>query len=448
MTFVANTTTTSGIGVASNNSNNGLIQSYALDGNTDLYIWNAQIEYGPAATAYEAKTTDGSTSEVFRGNKRKFPKLAGIVAEAASVNIYDLTEPSRPMWMRFAAVAGGVLPSPAGSVGMLGAELVVGSNTTFGSLRRINFAKDSALSHRAVGSANGSEGIYLGGIAQRQAAQGYSNKTGGFQLPALVNENVNAVAMTVLPDAPVDPVTGLKVPTIAVATQGGVSVIKQNGTVVNSGETAPFQSIILTEKLLSVGSTASSLFRYALSPGLLGASFAMVQQASPPAFGTGTTTGLISSTRSELLRRSAIAATVQKLKNFESNPAKGVAVTVANTFNTGHLVGDIRRTYLADTDVGSVSGPELVTNGDFSNGTTGWDGFGSASGWSVVDEKAVHTSGTYGTIRKTYEQLPLVVGRRYELTFTISDRVNSSVFVYAGGNLLTPAPISSNQTHR
>ena len=51
---------------------------------------------------------------------------------------------------------------------------------------------------------------------------------------------VNDVAMTVLPNAPIDDATGLPVPTIAVATDGGVSVIKDDGTVVDisSGVTA------------------------------------------------------------------------------------------------------------------------------------------------------------------------------------------------------------------
>ena len=39
--------------------------------------------------------------------------------------------------------------------------------------------------------------------------------------------------MTVLPNAPIDADTGLPVPTIAVATDGGVSVIKDDGTVVD-----------------------------------------------------------------------------------------------------------------------------------------------------------------------------------------------------------------------
>ena len=39
--------------------------------------------------------------------------------------------------------------------------------------------------------------------------------------------------MTILPNAPIDDDTGLPVPTIAVATDGGVSVIKDDGTVVD-----------------------------------------------------------------------------------------------------------------------------------------------------------------------------------------------------------------------
>ena len=35
--------------------------------------------------------------------------------------------------------------------------------------------------------------------------------------------------MTILPNAPIDENTGLPVPTIAVATDGGVSVIKDDG---------------------------------------------------------------------------------------------------------------------------------------------------------------------------------------------------------------------------
>jgi hypothetical protein len=49
----------------------------------------------------------------------------------------------------------------------------------------------------------------------------------------IANVNGNDLAITVLPNAPIDADTGLPVPTIAVATDGGVSIIKDNGSVVD-----------------------------------------------------------------------------------------------------------------------------------------------------------------------------------------------------------------------
>ena len=52
-------------------------------------------------------------------------------------------------------------------------------------------------------------------------------------LISITSTSTNDVAMTVLPNAPVDDATGLPVPTIAVATNGGVSVIKDDGSVID-----------------------------------------------------------------------------------------------------------------------------------------------------------------------------------------------------------------------
>ena len=47
----------------------------------------------------------------------------------------------------------------------------------------------------------------------------------------IITNAVNDVAMTVLSNAPIDSATGLPVPTIAVASNGGVSVIMNDGTI-------------------------------------------------------------------------------------------------------------------------------------------------------------------------------------------------------------------------
>lgn len=233
------------------------------------------------------------------------------------------------------------------------------------------------------------------------------------------NNTVNAVSMTVLPDAPTDPVTGLKVPTIAVATAGGVSVIKHNGTVVSSSAVGTLNYITLTPALVSAGLSSTSLWYYALNPGSLGASFPLQSRtnAQAPDFNTGNTNGLIGLTRSELLRRSG--ALVQKLKNFESDPARSVAATITNTHNTGHLIGDTRRAYLSDVDMGSVAGPELVTNGGFDTDLSGWSGNSDVS-WDASGRlKCQVASGPTGLVYVLRQDLTLKPNTTYVLSMDV-----------------------------
>jgi hypothetical protein len=90
-------------------------------------------------------------------------------------------------------------------------------------------------------SEGGEGGEWMGNIAQRNDAIGYRHVTYDY---VIVNSHVNDVAMTVLPNAPIDDATGLPVPTIAVATDGGVSVLKDDGTVINGTSTSMNQVIL------------------------------------------------------------------------------------------------------------------------------------------------------------------------------------------------------------
>jgi hypothetical protein len=259
--------------------------SYAGDITKGVFARRSQAERGTTATAYEAKGAEGSTSETFRGNKRKFPKLAGIVAEAASVTIYDLTEPGRPMWMRISGstigtggVTGNALYVQGGynlaGVAALNGNIAAHGNVISG-VSLLDFPADKATIRYQYFP----YGVYRGGIAQRHQNLGFNALTAN----AAPVSPINAVAMTVLPDAPVDPVTGLKVPTIAVATAGGISVIQHSGVVRNSSSTVAYTKLILDEK--EVGAVYGSGFAVASNPGQLGVSFALTNYttASVPA---------------------------------------------------------------------------------------------------------------------------------------------------------------------
>jgi hypothetical protein len=377
--------TSAWVGVAPHNNGDfytgtATLTSWTPDGVSGIEIARPQLEFGSVATAYEAKGAEGSTSEVFRGNKRKFPKLAGIVAEAASVTIYDLTEAGRPMWMRFVQgnnlvgiYSGFGAPITAVGISAVNGLLAVAHGSNFMGTTVVDFGKDSARRHREGLTANGSSGYWRGNLANRNnAGLTYDGTTPG----SIVNSTVNAVAMTVLPDAPVDPVTGLKVPTIDVFTSSGWSRIRSNGTVDSS--------------------FAGSSNRFGVRPNARGymltmreayGSFGVMSVAGENRWamtqGSSYLIGLRDTRYNVNLWSDGAGATpipktalflnqgVNLFSPCYSKITNSVMAGITNTFNTGHLVGDIRRAYLADVGVGSVSGPELVTNGTFDT-DTGW----------------------------------------------------------------------------
>lgn len=69
-----------------------------------------------------------------------------------------------------------------------------------------------------------------------------------------------------------------------------------------------------------------------------------------------------------------------------------------------------------DKSKGLVLGPELVTNGDFSNGTTGWSA--TSASLAVVNNTCTVTATTVGSIR-VGQPIPTVVGKTYRASVVI-----------------------------
>ena len=160
-----------------------------------------------------------------RGARREFPAVAVIVAEATKVTIYDGDDPSLPMWMVFLGSSGNMLYG--GSITSVEIfDGVLCSASTAYALNRISLLEDAHKQYASSGNR-----AYLGNIEQRNDGLGVSSYSAG----SIINNATNDVAMTVLPDAPIDPATGLPVPTIAVATAGNstysTSIITDSGDV-------------------------------------------------------------------------------------------------------------------------------------------------------------------------------------------------------------------------
>jgi len=303
-----------------------------------------------------------------RGARREFPAVAVIVAEANNVTIYDGDDPTLPMWMVFTVltsytqgiITGGNSPrtlqlSSLNGLMSVGVENGTNGNTGTNGLFRVNFIADTGRK-----TSGGVDILFRAGIDKRNLT-GFVNYLSDPSISAqrIVNSSVKDVAMTVLPDAPIDPATGLSVPTIAVATSGGVSVIKDNGTVVSlvNYVTAP-----LWVAFVDVGGVTKifTTSRYE--------NFVNIFDIPSANFNTGnfwpnfSIAGLSYARRfsdgKDRLNIGAHNGVVQYLKDAKltnlNNTSAGFGIPVTSYittgYNTGWMPGNIKGAFLADTD--------------------------------------------------------------------------------------------------
>lgn len=411
-------------------SSNGVCTSNPVG--QSAYFWGAKANNGLLATDYvphsvqagqyfqlttdgkhyKLTSTYGTITEVFRGNKAKFPRLAAIVVEATSITIYDLTEAGRPMWMRFVQGTGlvGICSGfgaaiSAVNVSAINSLLAVAHGSLYMGVTIIDFSKDTARRHRENTTANGSSGYWQRDLANRNnSVIRYDGATAG----NLVNPTVNAIAMTILPDAPTDIITGLKVPTIAVATLGGISVIRHNGTVINSDRTDNYSSISFDKANLIASFWYGVIAYNTPTTGQVGSMAAVFEYNISNTF-----TGLASSNSIKKLSNNVRIISpyntpeVTILLENKEKLANRITAKIKPNYSTGYLLGDIRRCYLADSMPGSVTAGavQLVTS---SSAETNWTANGGGSFTS-------NGAGGYLGFSNT-----LYTGKSYKIEFTIS----------------------------
>ena len=209
-----------------------------VDTATDIFVYDTRKDSDGGAWRNRTQHTswyNETLNTATRGSRREFPAVAVIVREAGFLKIYDGDDPDLPMWMVFEANNNGdtsylleYFTTGGTSVTALNGIITSGHNSN--GATTINFINEKSVRYRVTG-ASGTYDI-LETIADRNTLasitfEPYSSTIG------LVNSAVNDVAMTVLPNAPIDDATGLPIPTIAVATDRGVSIIKDDDVVVD-----------------------------------------------------------------------------------------------------------------------------------------------------------------------------------------------------------------------
>lgn len=399
---------------------------------------------GAVTGAYFQNTTDGkfyvlgaaspAVTETVRGNVREFPAQVAIVAEAGRVVIYDLTQVSTPMWMVFPLSA--VLSFVTTSVFMIQGDLLVtNTNGTY----RAGFIADYT-DWRQAGNFRSN-----GAIAKRTTNQPIA-KAGAYQ----ANDISNDVCAIILPDAPIDPATGLPIPTVAVATNGGVSIIKSDGTVANwltahgaiyvatldingrifacGGAGVYFK--VWFKNSLPIGSADNSvdyLFNQSSIPARLGDDNNNGQILKQCALGNG----------GKAFGSGAFMSVLTILKDNPASPIKGMLANITNAFNTGWQVGDSRGCWLASTIAETLISTDLVTNGAFSANVASWivgSGAGATVAWNAGSAAADCATGTTQNelIRQT---LTTVAGASYNVSASILASNMSTAVGVSGGSI-------------
>jgi len=355
---------------------------YDTSNDSDGGAWRKRTQ----ATSWYNETLNTST----RGSRKEFPSVAVIVATTTTVTIYDGDDPDMPMWMVFNVLNmnGSTVSS---SVFMTNGDLYIGRNI---GVYRANLLSDK-ISNFTINGENPHR--YQTDISLRSEA---ANGTTPDASRAIVNNAANDVAMTVLPNAPIDSTTGLPIPTIAVATDGGVSVIKDDGSVVDitfSSEGFVGRVAFIGDKI-RLGGGSQNYIQYAermydipTSDTALGAMYVNDSSALNVYFASSMATNSAfnadmfyngTTSNKSYAVKNAIGSSTKGLTHIIDNPTdatKGLMAYSTSTYNSGYMTGDIKGAWNVDTDVTTlgtssdpVVGQNLISNGTFSSDTSGW----------------------------------------------------------------------------
>ena len=391
----------------------------AAGGVSGDYYWRSAEPAG----AYRLDGSSGNT-QIYRGSSAKFPAIALIVATTTSVIIFDATDPSLPMWMVF--IMGntylGASSGTVSSVAMVNGVMVVGE-----SVRMVvtDFIGDRNANYNSFGRYSFSAPIAL----RNNSAYTFFDST-----KPIVNSAVNDVAATIIPGAPIDPATGLPCVTIAAATAGGVSVIKQDGTVVNiTGQASPVNLVTFNDQgeILCQGEYQDSLVVYSIPATSVSWNtwkqrYIAAAWAASPNIGLGNLSSLAA------MRASTVALGVAgRLSILHRNPASagnGMVSYTTKDYFSGILLGDIRRAWLASGTAETITGANLVTNGTFNTGIEGWSSFSSGSSnisWDPSGKLALNVVDSWA---RAVQVVPgLVTGKSYQLEIEVASGSGVSI---------------------
>ena len=444
------------------------IKARTSDTAVDIFVYDTRKDSDGGAWRHRTQNTSWYNEGVseLRGARKEFPAVAVLVLEHLKLTIYDGDDPNLPMWMIVPTIANqqnmiaGFNDHDLITVAALNGIIVVGMSPSWnhGNIVKVNFIKDDA-----VAIAHNNDKKWTGGIINRNTDEYWQDITSGNYI---LTNHVNDVAMTVLPNAPIDDVTGLPIPTIAVATSGGFTVIKDDGTVANKQTTgaqahqvawlgsmlvgtAPLYYGIFDDPLVHVGSdigyvSGGAESNYYHGPGNW-------KNTPSPIGDLSTTSQIITTDNKTIVATTTVGLNVHQISDssiVDNND--GLAAYITSKYNTGWQVGDIKGAFLSDTDATDVTGSELITNGTFA-ANSNWTFQGAGTGWSISSGK-LNYDGSGLIYHKAYQNITgLTVGQTYVLSIDVISLSSHNIsFAFATTNIgstLSANTVSTTGTH-
>jgi len=406
----------------------------------DIFVYDTRKDSDGGAWRHRTQNKSWYNEGVsqYRGARKEFPAVAVLVLEGDDFIIYDGDDPNLPMWMVFIDGSNTYFQVTTNAcVAALNGKIVSGGNASNDRLRVIDFLLDNEVefSHSA------GRRTTLNPISDRNGSTSF----GGYDasLPGIVNRYVNAVAMTVLPNAPIDSATGLPIPTIAVGTAGGLSVIRDDGTVFDYTGFNPV-TFVAIEKDVVVGALGgTSTHDFIFKTNLLNKDEAFNARILS---GTGNyymnsnsgTTPLMRDLNMTAMTFNPSDTTIYRGGNSgfdiitETDTVSGTVnnsliAYVDTDYNSGYMVGDIRSAFLSDTIVETMnegSATNILTNGSDwtgASGTTapnGWTSAGHAESAFTIDSGRLKIgNGASNNMTAMHQNVTTVVGTTYTLYF-------------------------------
>ena len=217
----------------------------------DIFVYDTREDSDGGEWRKHTKTKSWYLEELntaTRGSRREFPQVAILTVEHTvnRITIYDADQPDCPMWMVFTAAGSGrhymYGTGDARAIAMKNGAFITGAQATNYWPIYVDFIRDDCLGLRiGGGSVDGHHrhGLPISGrnttnTDGNQVWRAISGKLPAWYIKDFINNQlVHDVAMTVLPNAPISPDTGLPIPTIALATEGGCTIIRDDGLVSN-----------------------------------------------------------------------------------------------------------------------------------------------------------------------------------------------------------------------